>query len=291
MAHQSAATEALVLAVLDASPERVRDALEAGGDPNAVVTVQSLPAALRAQVHMWLLNPAVKTKTVFHALMGRSWMDGTDDAKNEQRLACLRLLVQFGGLLSAETASDFLWQACARSLSPAFVQWLLEEGGADANAEGDGNSALHVAERADVARVLLAAGAAVNARSYGGRTPLQLLAGSSTENAAVGLFTAHVEAGADVNARDRFGATALHYAVRPNKQIRVDLLQELLALGADPTLRDDEGDTPLDGLWDVWGALQHSSPDAIRAAISVLVHAMAWHRRRHLMLAVRGRAA
>ena len=52
-----------------------------------------------------------------------------------------------------------------------------------------------------------------------------------------------VHAGADPNARDVYGWTALHLAAgRGNKRVAEALMQA----GADPSLRDDEGKTPAD---------------------------------------------
>ena len=47
----------------------------------------------------------------------------------------------------------------------------------------------------------------------------------------------------DVNARRRFGETALHFAARSG---RPEVAQRLLRRGADPTLRDQNRQTPAD---------------------------------------------
>lgn len=49
--------------------------------------------------------------------------------------------------------------------------------------------------------------------------------------------------GADVNARGERGMTPLHYAV---EQGHAELVQFLLAQGANKNLKDDNGDTPAD---------------------------------------------
>jgi ankyrin repeat protein len=54
----------------------------------------------------------------------------------------------------------------------------------------------------------------------------------------------HLTAGTDVNAKDLWGATSLHYAARFNRRPLVELL---IAEGADVNAKDDDGETPLDG--------------------------------------------
>ncbi len=52
-----------------------------------------------------------------------------------------------------------------------------------------------------------------------------------------------IAAGADLNARQKDGKTALHYAAQYGP---AEALRLLLAAGADATLRDANGQTPLD---------------------------------------------
>ena len=121
------------------------------------------------------------------------------------------------------------------------------EAGADPNAinyggwwpGARGNTPLHFAAshpwgRAAI-RVLLAAGADVDARNGSGATPLHVAAGVSRNGAVIAEL---VEAGADLNARDREGNTPLH-ASWHNQDHRVAYL--LLELGADGTLVNDSG--------------------------------------------------
>jgi ankyrin repeat protein len=89
-------------------------------------------------------------------------------------------------------------------------------------------------ERTEIVKMLIKAGADVNARGRIGQTPI-FYAIKTPE--AVKLLVA---AGADINARDVFGDTAL---IR--NAYYEPFIQEMLANGADPAAVDNNGDTPL----------------------------------------------
>jgi len=82
--------------------------------------------------------------------------------------------------------------------------------------------------------LLLTHGAAVDARSHEGRTPL-LIATDCTEEAALPCMRRLVDAGANVDAADADGATALMAAAEGG---RAQLVTLLLGAGADPAIRD-----------------------------------------------------
>lgn len=308
MAQLSAATQTLVLALCGASPQRVREALAAGGDPHAVVTHESMPAAMRTQEeesyneHGWWIKSG-ESKTLFELVVGRPGTYTMDDAEDARRVACARLLVEHGGVIDAATASRCLLTACTIGRSPAIVRWLLEEGGADVNSRraSDGATPLHLTYRTDVLRVLLEAGANVQTRNAYGRTPAHRCAIITPDDDFAASMTALVEAGADLNARNGDGNTVLHELLWPDKSLCVASVLTLLELGADPTLRSYEGATPLDVLLDVtadgceqWHNMDEEERPSLASlsnAINVLAPVTAWHRRRHLLLAIRGRAA
>jgi ankyrin repeat protein len=87
----------------------------------------------------------------------------------------------------------------------------------------------------EVAELLIAKGADVNAKDYRVRTPLHLAAASGRNESAKLL----IDKGADVNAKSDEGWTPLYFA--PTKEIAV----LLLANGADVNAKEN-GYTPLD---------------------------------------------
>jgi hypothetical protein len=114
-----------------------------------------------------------------------------------------------------------------------------------------GDTALHVAAaayRPDIVRKLIAAGADVRARNRRGAEPLHYAAdgmpGSMRwDPAAQGATVAClIEAGADPNAVDKSGVTAMHRAVRTRC---TGAVRALLAGGADARRRNGNGSTPM----------------------------------------------
>jgi hypothetical protein len=114
-----------------------------------------------------------------------------------------------------------------------------------------GDSALHLAAAAynfEAAKMLIAAGADVNARNRHGHTPLQSAAVGNPNSPAwnpqaqAEMIAALVTAGADPNGTDKRGVTPLHVAVRTRSATAV---RALLAAGADPAQPNGNGSTPM----------------------------------------------
>ncbi|MXX69553.1 MAG: hypothetical protein F4Y74_11405 [Gemmatimonadales bacterium] len=156
-------------------------------------------------------------------------------------------LLPSGAAAQEEASSDRLLEA-ARDGAAEVVRALVVDGanGADVNAaRGDGMTALHfAAERghAAVARVLIDAGAAVDAGTRIGRYAPLHLAARGGHGPVVALL---LEAGADPNAATtNSGVTALHLAAAAvNARPAV---AALLDHGADPNAREGSaGQTPL----------------------------------------------
>jgi len=131
-----------------------------------------------------------------------------------------------------------------------------------------GDSALHVAAaayRPGMVRVLVAAGADVDARNRRGAQPLHYAAdgapGSPTWNpgAQAETITRLVEAGADPNAIDKSEVTPLHRAVRTRCAAAVSAL---LDGGADPRRTNNRGSTPVQLATRTTGRGGSGSPEA-----------------------------
>ena len=90
-----------------------------------------------------------------------------------------------------------------------------------------------------VTRVLIDAGADVNARGWFRKTPLMYAA----RNANTEVLDILLGAGADVGAEYRYGKTPLMYAVKSNT--KPEILRTFIDAGADVNLKDMNGKTPL----------------------------------------------
>jgi len=154
---------------------------------------------------------------------------------------------------------EVTWLDCR---NPARLQELLNMGADPNGLDEDGLAHIfHTSEYPESARLLVDAGADVNARNGAEATPLfyadpevsQILIDAGADLTASdyhGKSALHVSqssqklevliaAGADVNARDRQGRTPLHQQDDHERTIR------LIAAGADINARDKDGNTPL----------------------------------------------
>jgi ankyrin repeat protein len=165
-----------------------------------------------------------------------------------------------------EFTGDTLLRYAARKGHKEIVELLIAEG-ADVNAkEIAGWTPLHNAAldgHREIAELLIAEGADVNAKHVGGQTPLDLAKGETADilrkhggktgawfdadksihkAASAGHIEAvkqHLAAGTDLNAKNKYGSTPLHYAA--NKEIA----ELLIAEDANVNEKDDNGSTPL----------------------------------------------
>lgn len=148
----------------------------------------------------------------------------------------VKLLLDHGATIGA----TFLSTAADRG--DVNIAEILIAHGADVNAkDSGGNTALHAAAwagRDEVIKLLLSKGAEVDPKRHDGLTPL-ISAADREHNSTVEILLAK---GANTNAAVDNGNTALHSAVaRGNKEV----VESLLAHGADMNLKNKDGETPL----------------------------------------------
>lgn len=143
----------------------------------------------------------------------------------------------------------------ARGVDPNAEVWI------DITVDTICESALNAAAEnghVETARTLLDAGAKPDKRVDGGYTPL-ISAAAAGKPGVIELLAAR---GADLNAREEiFGHTALHKAARLAQESAVSAL---LAVGADPAVRDDAGLLPEETACDQVSGAQQSIAPAIR---------------------------
>lgn len=106
-----------------------------------------------------------------------------------------------------------------------------------------GRTPLHLAvinDADEMAAMLIAAGAGLDAPDAYGNTPLHLAVFCHRPDMVALLL----KAGAGINLGNRFGSTPLHVGAFVGAP--QDIMQELIRQGADPSLKDGRGRTPMD---------------------------------------------
>lgn len=112
--------------------------------------------------------------------------------------------------------------------------------------KSNGKTMLHVAAQSgnfELVKLLIDAGAKVNAKDAEGRTPLLMVGGDDEEN-ALKIFKFLIAKGADVNVRDKdnYGMTLLMMACDDDN---LEGVKFFLSAGANPNLKDDDGETAM----------------------------------------------
>ena len=194
------------------------------------------------------MEPNCSNVTPLHVACASDWTSHGHDRLVAQ-VGMADILRQHGADVNAKAQyrgiedATPLFSACWSSGNLALVRWLLDHGAAAA--DGDLRAALghfqrHGRGAYDIAEALLAWGLRIDGSVPGEGTPLQGFAHHAAHKTVSWL----IARGADVNARGPGGRTAAHFAAERNTGPRT--LAVLVEGGADLSLRDDDGHTPLD---------------------------------------------
>ena len=139
--------------------------------------------------------------------------------------------------------------AARREEGLSLVVWVLDEKGADVNVTmADGRSALHWTRSLDILTALLDRGAdPTTTPVYDGGLPLMYQAGNGSVEVVQRLLE-DPRVRATVNMQDGDGFTALHCVCAYEENSETAFLKANILLQADlnPTITDNDGDTPLD---------------------------------------------
>ncbi len=119
----------------------------------------------------------------------------------------------------------------------------IQSSGIDLDAQDrDGHTAMIAAVRrgkTDVLRVLVEAGADINARGNHGKSPLiECVSGFLRDQHRQEILLLLLKSGADPNIRDEWGRTALHYASMLDRATDAEIL---VLHQANPAIKDNEG--------------------------------------------------
>jgi hypothetical protein len=157
-----------------------------------------------------------------------------------------RLIEEDGGCLNArDYCNGTPLMHAAHWGHDAVVARLLELEADVGSVDNDGRTAAHWAcmkNHASTLALLLDDGASINAHDNHARTPL-IMAGYYGATDCVKLLLARGGDALELNTADNRGDTVLHEAARTN---RAEIVAFLLQAGADPTIPNNNGHTPLD---------------------------------------------
>lgn len=165
-------------------------------------------------------------------------------ARNGVSAATIQQLSAAGADVNAKNSLGFTALHGAAAYGHAHTLQALLDAGADVRATDEkGNGVLHVAALhgvpAEVIRLLVDAGAVVDAQTTLQTTPLHMAMFKRHEH----VMQALIAAGADVRVQNSVGTSALHLAAEHGAG--QEAIQQLIAAGADLAAQDKSGATPL----------------------------------------------
>jgi ankyrin repeat protein len=213
----------LVTAVAHGSPEAVRVLIKIGADVNA----------RKARGHT-MISGLVSCKPDKLEMLTQLVEAGADTS----------IPIEHGPLPLGQA---FFGKAYLDCLEPAAL--LLESGANPNQKDGNGAAAIHgiahwsEKDPDDALKLLRAHNADMDIKNQQGMTTLLLAARYGTSLRTMERLLTH---GADREARDDDGNTLLHAAAMNSKDGNLERYDWVLALGGDPTVQNDAGQTPLD---------------------------------------------
>ena len=156
------------------------------------------------------------------------------------------LMIDWASVYAADESGRTPIMSAAAKSSAAIVKMLLDAGALINAKDNDGKTALIYAlensSGTETAKVLIAAGANINVAGKDGQTPLMLAARRHSIEAIKALIGAGTSA--TINAKDKQGKTALHYLSEMGN-VSLELVKLLIEEGADVNAADGEALTPL----------------------------------------------
>ncbi|KAM0472609.1 hypothetical protein ACHAPX_008766 [Trichoderma viride] len=232
------------------NPRTIEVLLKAGANPNVLIDPEIYEHIGKIRAAKGLdPNGSERTLTALHVLCSSIARDSRPGVDNIQK--CFELVQDVGVDLEArdcegKTAlhSLFSGQAFVSSESVFAMLRLLLKAGADANTTcNKGDTPLHGNPTSkDAVRLLVEEGGAnINKRrTSDGRTPLFCLLAAQPPETSLDFLSFNP----DCNVVDNDGNGALHVALG-NINTNRDLILALLALGADPNMKNHKGQTAL----------------------------------------------
>lgn len=206
-------------------------------DPSAVNTRDLDHQSPLEVATFWQNRKLVELLLLNGANVNSSWLgfSAIATAIRDNDFDLTKFLLEHGATLDRAVPPGSNLLGSAASSGNARMLSLLMAHGAVANTRDTvGNTLLFGTRSKDVARLIIAHGADVNAHGRFGYTALY--------EANLDEATVLLEDGADVNAQDDTGQTPLHYAARYGEKEKVAFL---LNHGANPNALTHDGSTPL----------------------------------------------